>query len=182
MTKKRFFMMVLPLAIFIGILFFLWKGLYHDPRVIPSPLLNKLIPAFSAPTLQNPQRLITERDFAGRVTILNVFASWCVACEAEHSVWIEGRQELQPQTQIIGLNYKDERQKALAWLDHYGNPYNQVIYDPQGIIGIDFGVYGTPETFIIDKQGIIRYKFIGAVSPADWKQTILPEIRKWEKS
>ncbi len=83
-------------------------------------------------------------------------------------------------TQIIGLNYKDQRQTALAWLNHYGNPYNQVIDDPQGDIGINFGVYGTPETFIIDKQGIIRYKFIGALSPADWQHKLLPEIKKWQ--
>jgi len=182
MQKSRpLFTLVLPLVIFIVIAAFLWVGLYRDPRVIPSPMIGKPAPAFRAPDLENQRQWLTERDFQGQVTILNVFATWCIACQAENGVLVEGRRDLQ-QAQIIGLNYKDDRQKALAWLQHYGNPYHRIIDNPQGDIGVNFGVYGTPETFIIDKHGIIRYKFIGAVSPADWDNTLLPEIRKWENT
>ena len=173
--------LILPLVIFIGIAVFLWSGLHHNPRVIPSPLLNKSAPVFHAPSLQNSQQMLSEQNFQGHVTILNVFATWCISCQAEHSVWMEARRDLQ-NTQIIGLNYKDQREKALTWLTQSGDPYDQVIADPHGDVGIDFGVYGTPETFIIDRHGIIRYKFIGAVSPTDWRQTILPEVNKWQKS
>lgn len=181
MKKTHLLTLIIPLIIFLVIAIFLWSGLHHNPRIIPSPLLNKPTPTFRAVSLQNPHQMITEQNFQGHVTILNVFATWCVSCQAEHSVLLEGRRDLQ-NTQIIGLNYKDQREKALGWLQQYGNPYDQVIDDAQGDIGIDFGVYGTPETFIMDRQGIIRYKFIGAVSPADWQQIILPEVKKWQKS
>ena len=181
MKKRHFFAVILPLMIFMGITIFLWSGLHHNPRIIPSPLLNKPAPNFRAPSLQNPDQVLSEQNFQGEVTILNVFATWCVSCQAEHSVWIEARRDLH-NTRIIGLNYKDQRQKALAWLTTYGNPYDQIIDDPQGNIGINFGVYGTPETFIIDPHGIIRYKFIGAVTSADWQQTLLPEVNKWQRN
>lgn len=177
--SKRFWAWALPLAIFVGILFFLWMGLQRDPRMIPSPLHNKPAPAFQATSLWDAGKIITERDFQGHVTVLNVFASWCVACSAEHTVWMEARHDVQNTgVQFIGLNYKDDREKALQWLKQYGDPYDQVVSDSSGNIGIDYGVYGTPETFIIDKKGIIRYKFIGAVSPGDWRKILLPEIEK----
>ncbi len=172
----KYFIRVLPLIIFIAIAVFLWVGLHHNPREIPSPLLNRPAPVFQASSLRPPQESLSEKIFHHRVTILNVFATWCVACQAEHSVLMEGRQNLQG-AQLIGLDYKDDRPKALTWLHRFGDPYDQVIDDPQGNIAINFGVYGTPETFIIDQQGIIRYKFIGAISPADWKQTVLPKIQ-----
>lgn len=166
---KRLFILAAPLFIFVGLVFFLWFGLYRDPRAIPSPLLNKPIP-----------QQLGAHNFLGHVTILNVFASWCVACQQEHSIWKEARQGLSKQTQIVGLNYKDQHAKAIAWLNQYVNPYDQVIEDPTGAIAIDLGVYGVPETFIIDKQGIIRYKVLGAVNTADWQKTILPIIHQWE--
>lgn len=177
--SSRSWIWALPLIIFIGMFVLLWKGLYQDPRAIPSPLINKVVPEFHAASLLNPEQTLTPPIFKGKVTLLNVFASWCIACAAEHSVWIEAKQDL-GQAQIVGLNYKDQPAKALAWLKEYGNPYQNVIADPQGDIAINFGVYGTPETFLIDKQGVIRYKFIGAVSPKDWRQVLLPQIKKWE--
>lgn len=179
-SNKKFWFLLTPILIFIVIGYFLWVGLYTNPRAIPSPLQNKPAPAFNGQSLQNPQQIMTAAVFQGHVTILNVFATWCVACRAEHSVWIEARHDLQ-QTKIIGLNLKDQRDKVLEWLNRYGNPYDQIIFDPSGDIAINFGVYGTPETFIIDKHGIIRYKFIGAVSPTDWEKTLFPEIKKWQK-
>ena len=176
LKQRRYFIRALPFIIFIAIAVFLWVGLHRNPREIPSPLLNKPAPAFQASSLRSPQQGLSEEIFHNRVTILNVFATWCIACQAEHSVLMEGRQDLQG-AQLIGLDYKDNRPKALTWLHQSGDPYDQVIDDPQGNIAINFGVYGTPETFIIDQQGIIRYKFIGAISPADWKQTVLPQIQ-----
>lgn len=177
-TTRRFLNLLLPLVIFLTILIFLWVGLYRNPRIIPSPLLNKPIPEFQAKTIPETARLLTNQNFIGKVTILNVFATWCTACQAEHSVWIESRHDLK-NAQIIGLSYKDSSFKVMNWLKQYGNPYDQIIDDPQGQIGINLGVYGTPETFIIDRQGIIRYKFIGAVSSADWETTLLPEVQKY---
>jgi cytochrome c biogenesis protein CcmG, thiol:disulfide interchange protein DsbE len=177
MLKKRWLILISPLAIFIGISFLLWMGLQRNPREIPSPLLNKPVPAFSAPSLQNPQRLLTQRNLQGQITLLNVFATWCVSCQAEHVLWMEIRDQL-PSVKIIGLDYKDERKKALNWLQQYGNPYDEIIDDPKGDLGINWGVYGTPETFIVDKEGIIRYKYIGALSAKDWRQVILREINK----
>ncbi len=179
-SKKNLLRWGLPFLIFLLIIFFSWYGLHRDPRSIPSPLLNKFVPKFQAKTLQNPHELITEKNFIGHVTILNVFATWCIACHAEHSIWIEAWHDLQ-RTKIFGLNYKDEREKSQQWLKQYGNPYEKIIDDPNGIIGINFGVYGTPETFIIDSQGIIRFKYIGPVSPTIWNTILLPEVKKWEK-
>ncbi len=176
LKQRKYFIRALPFIIFIAITVFLWVGLHRNPREIPSPLLNKPAPAFQAPSLRSPQQDLSEKIFHNRVTILNVFATWCIACQAEHSVLMEGRGDLHG-AQLIGLDYKDNRPKALTWLRESGDPYEQVIDDPQGNIAINFGVYGTPETFIIDQQGVIRYKFTGAISPADWKQTILPKIQ-----
>ena len=116
MKPRQFFTLVLPLAIFIIVVFFLWVGLQHNPRRIPSPLLGKSTPIFRAPSLQNPEHFLTEQDFQGQVTLLNVFATWCSACQMEHPVLMEGRHNL-PHAQWIGLDYKDDRQKALKWLE-----------------------------------------------------------------
>jgi cytochrome c biogenesis protein CcmG/thiol:disulfide interchange protein DsbE len=179
MKPQRVLLWTLPLLLFIGLVLLLWRGLYRDPRSIPSPFINKPSPEFHAESLLDPSATLSQQNFKGQVTLLNVFATWCVACQAEHSVWMEARQDLN-HAQIIGLNYKDQRDKALSWLKDYGNPYQQIISDPYGNIAIDFGVYGTPETILIDKQGIIRYKFIGAVSLNDWKQVLAPQVKKWE--
>ncbi len=168
-----------PLIIFGVVAFFLWMGLHRNPRILPSPLINKPIPTFSAESLRDAKQLLTEKDFKGKVTIVNVFATWCIACHSEHPLWMEVKRDL-PEVQFIGLNYKDDRVAVKRWLAEYGDPYDQIIFDPHGETGINFGVYGTPETFIVDKQGVVRYKQIGAVSPTIWNKQLLPEVKKWQ--
>lgn len=171
--------LVLPLVIFVIVIAFLWMGLHRNPREIPSPLLNKPVPAFKAQNLMSSGWL-TQDDLKNQVILLNVFATWCPSCKQEHSVLMSIRQEMDHSIKIVGINYKDDRQLALMWLKQYGNPYDFIIEDPQGNLAINFGVYGTPETFIIDKQGIIRYKFIGAIGVSEWQNILLPIIKKWE--
>jgi len=170
---KRF---LIPLGIFIVIVVFLGIGLTLDPRRIPSPLIDKPAPAFALAQLSDPGKTLSQKDLLGQVWVLNVWASWCVACREEHPVLVEfARSKVVP---IYGLNYKDKREDALAWLRQFGNPYVMSIVDDAGRTGIDYGVYGVPETFVIDKQGVIRYKNIGPVTPEILEAKILPLIRK----
>jgi len=170
---KRF---LIPLGIFIVLLLFLAVGLRLDPRKVPSPLIDKPAPAFTLPRLDDPQQRVSEKDLLGKVWLLNVWASWCVSCREEHPVLVElSKRNLVP---IYGLNYKDERKDALAWLGQFGNPYTISIMDANGRVGIDYGVYGVPETYVIDKQGVIRYKQIGPVTPEVLDAKILPLVRK----
>jgi cytochrome c biogenesis protein CcmG/thiol:disulfide interchange protein DsbE len=170
---KRF---LIPLGIFIVLLLFLAVGLRLDPRKVPSPLIDKPAPAFTLPRLDDPQQRVSEKDMLGKVWLLNVWASWCVSCREEHPVLVElSKRNLVP---IYGLNYKDERKDALAWLGQFGNPYRISIMDSDGRVGIDYGVYGVPETYVIDKQGVIRYKQIGPVTPEVLDAKILPLVRK----
>lgn len=169
----------IPLVIFIVIAIFLWKGLRNNHYEIPSPLVNKKFPAFEAESLQDPHERITNQEFMGHVTVLNIFATWCVSCQAEHPLLLDIAND--KSIRLYGLDYKDNRAKALEWLDKYGNPYQKVIYDPSGKFGIDLGIYGTPETFVIDSKGIIRYKHIGAIGQGEWKKHILPIIAKLSK-
>jgi cytochrome c biogenesis protein CcmG, thiol:disulfide interchange protein DsbE len=165
-----------PLAIFVALGVLLWLGLALDPKKIPSPLVGKPLPTFSLPTLHDPKKITTPESLRGRVYLLNVWASWCVACRQEHPVLNElARQKAVP---IVGLNYKDKREDALAWLTQLGNPYELSIVDLDGRVGIDLGVYGVPETFVIDKEGAIRYKHIGPISGEVWTTTLLPLIRQ----
>jgi len=170
---KRF---LLPLGIFFVLVLFLAVGLRLDPRQVPSPLIDKPAPAFTLPQLDDPQRQFSQKDMLGKVWMLNVWASWCVSCREEHPVLVElSKKNIVP---IYGLNYKDERKDALAWLGKLGNPYTVSIMDADGRIGIDYGVYGVPETYVIDKQGVIRYKQIGPVTPDVLDAKILPLVRK----
>lgn len=170
---KRF---LIPLGIFIVLLLFLAVGLRLDPRKVPSPLIDKPAPAFTLPRLDDPRQRVSEKDMLGKVWLLNVWASWCVSCREEHPVLVElSKRNLVP---IYGLNYKDERKDALAWLGQFGNPYTISIMDANGRVGIDYGVYGVPETYVIDKQGVIRYKQIGPVTPEVIDAKILPLVRK----
>jgi len=155
---------------------FLALGLNLKPSEIPSPLLNKSAPVFSAPKLQTPEEKLTPADLKGQVWLFNVWASWCVSCRAEHPVL--NQLAGQHAAIIVGLNYKDEPNDAKNWLDTLGNPYNVSIMDQDGRIGIDYGVYGVPETFVIDKNGLIRYKHTGPVTTEDLQQTFLPLIAK----
>jgi cytochrome c biogenesis protein CcmG/thiol:disulfide interchange protein DsbE len=167
---------LIPLVIFIVMGIFLALGLKLNPTEIPSPFIGKPAPAFSAPKLDNPEQKLAPADLKGKVWLFNVWASWCTSCRAEHPVLNElAKQQAAP---IIGLNYKDAREDALNWLNQLGNPYDMSVIDPEGRIGIDWGVYGVPETFVIDKKGVIRHKHTGPVTPETVQQTLLPLIAK----
>lgn len=170
--NKKF---LIPLGIFVVLLAFLGIGLTLNPREVPSPLVDKPAPGFSLAQLHAPERVLTPADLKGQVWLLNVWASWCVSCRQEHPLLVElGKANVVP---IYGLNYKDQRPDALKWLDQFGNPYTASIMDPDGRVGIDYGVYGVPETFLIDKAGVIRYKQIGPLTPEVLQQKLLPMIR-----
>ncbi len=166
---------LIPIGIFAVLGYLLYYGLRLDPRKIPSPLVNKPLPAFSLPSLDNPDKILTNADLRGRVVMVNVWASWCVACKEEHPVLLEVA--ARKHVAIVGLNYKDTRVDALNVLRGHGNPYDSVLVDASGRTGIDWGVYGVPESFIVDKQGIIRYKQIGPITPEVWDKTLWPLIR-----
>lgn len=168
---------LIPLVVFAVIMGFLWKGLHKDPHQLPSALIGKPVVAFSYPSLLDEGQVITQQQFLGHVSLLNVWATWCITCHAEHPVLMDIAQS--KKVVIYGLNYKDDPQAARQWLQKYGNPYQGVILDDKGRLAIDFGVYGSPETFVIDAKGIIRYKHIGAISPDVWKDNIEPEVEKW---
>jgi cytochrome c biogenesis protein CcmG/thiol:disulfide interchange protein DsbE len=166
---------LLPLAGFIILAGFLAAGLRLDPKEIPSPLINKSAPAFSVPTLFDAEQSIGTEQLRGQVWLLNVWASWCVACRQEHPLLNElAGQNVLP---IVGLNYKDQRNDAINWLGELGNPYTIIAHDLKGDVGIDFGVYGVPESFLIDKKGQIRYKQIGPFTEESIQQTLLPLVK-----
>jgi cytochrome c biogenesis protein CcmG/thiol:disulfide interchange protein DsbE len=170
---KRF---LLPLGLFLALAIFLAIGLRLDPREVPSPLINKPAPAFNLPTLADPMRSVRKEDMLGKVWMLNVWASWCSACRQEHPLLVEfASRNAVP---IYGLNYKDERADGLGWLQGGGNPYVESLFDHDGRIGIDYGVYGVPETFVIDKAGVIRYKQIGPITPEALRDKIEPLLKQ----
>lgn len=165
---------LVPLALFLLLAGFLGYGLTLNPRDLPSPLIDKPAPDFRLVRLDAPEQYFALADMRGKVWLLNVWASWCVACRQEHPVLVKLSQ--QGVVPIIGLNYKDVTDDAKAWLQRYGDPYTMSIVDADGRVGIDFGVYGVPETFLIDKAGMIRYKQIGPVTPDVLKNVLLPKI------
>ena len=166
---KRF---LWPLAIFILLVGFLAVGLGLKPREVPSPLVGKPAPAFDLPVLQQPDKRFAPGEMRGKVWLLNVWASWCVSCREEHPVLVElSKRGVMP---ILGLNYKDKGDEATAWLKRFGDPYQLSVVDADGRIGIDYGVYGVPETYLIDAEGVIRYKQIGPLTAAILEQKILP--------
>ncbi len=167
---------IIPLIIFIVIAVFLALGLKLKPSEIPSPLLNKPAPAFSALKLDSPEQKLAPADLKGKVWLFNVWASWCASCKEEHPVLNELAK--QNPVLIIGLNYKDKPEAAKQWLATLGNPYTDSITDQDGRIGLDWGVYGVPETFVIDKKGNVRHKHTGAVTPDIIQHTLLPLIAK----
>jgi cytochrome c biogenesis protein CcmG, thiol:disulfide interchange protein DsbE len=174
--KKAF----IPLALFAVLLVFLAIGLQRDPKELPSQFVNKPAPAFSAPVLGQPATTVfSPADMKGKVWLLNVFASWCVACQVEHPVLLKlAKSGVVP---LLGLNYKDLPEDAQKWLDRHGNPYALIATDKDGRIGIDYGVYGVPETYLIDKEGIIRDKVIGPVSEDILSDRLLPLIKELSK-
>ena len=170
---------LLPLGIFIVLVAFLAIGLNLNPREVPSPLIGKPAPAFALPQLHKPEASFAPKDLQGKVWLLNVWASWCVSCRQEHPLLVElAKKGTVP---IYGLNYKDPRDDALRWLQRYGDPYVLSIADAEGRVGIDYGVYGVPETYVIDKAGVIRFKQIGPVTQVALEKTILPLVKELQK-
>jgi cytochrome c biogenesis protein CcmG/thiol:disulfide interchange protein DsbE len=169
----------IPLAIFVILMAFLYVGLSRDPREVPSPLLDKPAPAFALAQLHDPASQLTNADLKGKVWLLNVWASWCVSCRAEHPLLMQlAASNIVP---VYGLDYKDKPDAGRAWLAQNGNPYTASAVDRDGRVGIDYGVYGVPETFLIDKQGIVRYKQIGPLTVESLQQKILPLVRELQK-
>ncbi len=171
---------LLPLLVFVVLSGFLAIGLKLDPKVVPSPLIGKPAPDFDLPQLAAPDRRLAAQDLRGQVWLLNVWASWCVACQQEHPLLVELSKT--GQVKLYGLNYKDKRDDALGWLRRFGDPYLQSVSDAEGLVGIDYGVYGVPETFVIDKQGVIRHKQIGPVTPESLRDTLLPLVAQLEQA
>jgi cytochrome c biogenesis protein CcmG/thiol:disulfide interchange protein DsbE len=173
MKSLRF---IVPLAIFGLLVFFLFRGLSLDPKEVPSPLIGKPAPQFALTRLDDVNTTVKRDDMLGKVWMLNVWASWCVACREEHPLLVEfAKTKALP---IIGLNYKDQRPDGMGWLQQFGNPYDLSIFDQNGRVGIDFGVYGVPETFIIDKKGMIRMKHIGPLTPDVIAKRIQPLLKE----
>jgi len=172
----RYLRYLVPLAIFALLVAFLYRGLSLDPKLVPSPLVGKPVPAFTLTRLDNPAATISDADFRGKVTLLNVWATWCVSCRREHETLVQLAKT--GQVEIIGLNYKDDREAANRWLAQLGNPYVANAFDSDGRVGIDWGVYGAPETFIIDREGIIRHKHIGPLTDEIIQEEILPLVAR----
>lgn len=165
---------ILPFVIFVILSVFLYKGLGRDTREVPSPLVGKPAPAFMLPLLHEPEKKFSPGEMQGKVWLLNVWASWCGACKDEHPLLMElSRQNIVP---IVGLDYKDKREDGEMTLRKAGDPYTLIIADADGKVGFDYGVYGVPETYVIDKKGIIAYKLIGAVTSQNLRETILPLV------
>jgi cytochrome c biogenesis protein CcmG, thiol:disulfide interchange protein DsbE len=174
---KRF---LLPFAVFLTLVLFLGIGLRLNPREIPSPFIGKPAPAFKLAQLHEPGKTISPQDMVGQVWLLNVWASWCVACRQEHPVLMEfSKQGVVP---LLGLNYKDGTENGAGWLRQFGNPYSISGVDADGRVGIDYGVYGVPETFVIDKKGVIRMKHIGPVTPEVITEKLLPLIKELNRA
>ncbi|MEK7810960.1 MAG: DsbE family thiol:disulfide interchange protein [Pseudomonadota bacterium] len=169
----------LPLVIFLVLAGFLYVGLSLDPREVPSPLVGKPAPTFSLPQLHDANKQFSTQDMQGQVWLLNVWASWCSACKDEHPILMDlARQNIVP---VLGLDYKDKREDGERTLSQAGDPYTLTIFDADGRVGFDYGVYGVSETYVIDKQGVIRDKLIGALTPKNLRERILPLVAELQK-
>ncbi len=172
----KYLKFLIPMGIFLVLVLFLGAGLKLDPKEVPSPLIGKPAPAFALARLDDPAQTIRRDDLLGQVWMLNVWASWCVACREEHPLLVEfAKSKMLP---IYGLNYKDQRAAGQKWLADFGNPYNASLTDLDGRVGIDYGVYGVPETFIMDRQGVVRFKQIGPITPEVIRTKIEPLVRQ----
>lgn len=166
---------LLPLGLFVAMAVFLYLGLGFDPQAVDSPLVGKPAPRFSTPDLDDANQLVTENDLRGKVTIVNVWASWCAPCRIEHPIFVAAAQD--SELQIVGLNYKDQREDAQRWLAELGNPYKKVGHDYEGRAAIEWGIIGVPETFVLDQQGVVHHKHTGPVDPKSWQEEIVPIIK-----
>ena len=167
---------LIPLALFLVVVAFLAIGLGRDPHEVPSPLINKAAPTFRLPQLKDPARTFSAEDMRGKVWVLNVWASWCISCRDEHPLLVEYSKT--GAVPIYGLNWKDKREDAIAWLAELGDPYVASVSDLDGRVAIDYGVYGAPETYVIDQNGVIRFKQIGPVTEDVWQGKFLPLVQQ----
>jgi cytochrome c biogenesis protein CcmG/thiol:disulfide interchange protein DsbE len=166
-----------PLAVFVLLGVYFYVGLHNDPRTLPSTLINKPVPTFDLPPIKGHEQGFATADLKGKVSLVNIFGSWCVACKQEHPFLMElKRNDAIP---IYGIDWREKNaEDGPAWLARHGNPYTRVGDDPHSRVAIDFGVTGAPETFIVDKEGVIRYKFIGPLGPQAWNDTVLPIVER----
>ncbi|HUE80964.1 MAG TPA: DsbE family thiol:disulfide interchange protein [Pyrinomonadaceae bacterium] len=167
---------VIPLGIFVVLVAFLAIGLGRDPRKVPSPLIDKPAPDFQLTQLHDPSRTFSAAEMRGKVWLLNVWASWCISCREEHPLFLKLARS--GEVPVYGLNYKDKREEALRWLQEFRDPYILSVADTEGRVGIDYGVYAVPETFLIDREGFIRFKHIGPVTAGVINDKILPLVRE----
>lgn len=170
----------IPLGLFAIIFIFLWRGLSIDPHTIPSPLINQPIPAFSLVDVSDQKQVFTADDLHGHVSLLNVWATWCLTCRAEQPLLMDLARS--NTVAIYGIDYKDDLTQAKQWLAQYGNPYRMLGFDADGKASINLGVYGTPETFVIDRNGVLRYKLIGQLTPTIWQKQIMPMVNRLQNS
>jgi cytochrome c biogenesis protein CcmG/thiol:disulfide interchange protein DsbE len=175
-------LLLVPLVLFIVLVIFLFVGLGRDPHEVPSPLISKVAPSFQLPQLHDPTKTFSAADMRGKVWLLNFWGTWCIACREEHPWLIDyAKTNAVP---IVGVDYKyssdtsDERPAAVRWLAELGNPYSMTVYDADGRTSIDYGVYGAPETFLIDKQGVVRFKQIGPLTQEAWQNKVLPLVKQ----
>ncbi len=173
---KRSMKFLLPLAVFLGIAVFLYRGLSIDPHAIPSPLIDKPLPPFELPLLNQPDKTLSNRDLLGKVYLLNVWATWCISCRAEHPTLVALARS--QQVDLYGIDWKDDDAAATVWLNQLGDPFQAVMVDKKGRTAIDLGVYGAPETFLVDKKGVVRKKYAGALTPSLLNDEILPLVRQ----
>jgi cytochrome c biogenesis protein CcmG/thiol:disulfide interchange protein DsbE len=166
----------IPLILFFSLAILLYKGLFLNPQAMPSALVGKPFPAFTLSKLQAPDEQVSQQDLQGNIVLVNVWATWCPTCKYEHPYLVDIAQD--PRIKLYGLNYKDERDAAIDWLTFYKDPYQFSIFDESGRLGLDLGVYGAPETFVVDRQGIIRKRFAGAINKQVWQQEFEPLIQQ----
>lgn len=170
MSRLKLF---IPLIIFAVLAVFFWRGLSLDPTEMPSALIDKPVPAFRLPTLEDANQIITQDDLKGEVALVNVWATWCIACRVEHPYLVELANQ---GVRVIGINYKDDVAEAQRWLKNLHNPYVYSIIDADGRLGIDLGVFGAPETYVVDRQGVIRHKHVGVVDDKVWTEQLKPIV------
>ncbi|HNH20011.1 MAG: DsbE family thiol:disulfide interchange protein [Pseudomonadales bacterium] len=172
MTRWKLF---IPLLLFLALGAFLLRGLFMDPTLLPSPLIGKPLPAFTLGTLADPAGVKRQSDLTGEVALVNVWATWCISCRAEHP-WLMKIAAMG--VPIYGVNYKDQREAALTWLKQLGDPYRFSLFDENGRLGLDLGVYGAPESYLIDRHGVIRYKRVGVIDERIWRDELEPAINR----
>ena len=172
-------LMFLPVVVAVAFGIFLYSGLGKDPQELDSALIGKPVPAFQLSSLRDPDRSLSQDIFQGQVSLLNVWGTWCPSCRDEHDdlMWLAEDRGVP----VIGLNYKDNRNAALRWLEDLGDPYQLNVFDPQGTLGFDLGVYGAPETYIVDRDGIVRYRHVGVVNPKVWEEKLEPVFREYQE-